>query len=149
MAETAGEAALEISRRYDVPPERVWAAWTDPQALSRWFGPGQEGCVTEALLEVRPQGRYSIAFRTPDGEQHRVSGRYEEVEPPSRLSFTWAWQSTPERVSFVTVRIEPDGDGTLMHFRHDRFFDQAARDNHRRGWTVTFAKLDSCMGVRV
>ena len=33
--------------------------------------------------------------------------------------------------------------GCELRFRHDRFFDQQARDNHERGWTGTFAKLDA------
>jgi uncharacterized protein YndB with AHSA1/START domain len=92
-------------------------------------------------MDVRPGGRYTIAFRTPDGEEHRVSGGYEEVDRPRKLSFSWAWQSTPERVSFVVVRFEPDGAGTRMAFRHERFFDRAARDNHERGWSATLPKL--------
>jgi uncharacterized protein YndB with AHSA1/START domain len=137
---TREEAVLEIERRWDAPPQRVWQAWTEPGALSRWFAPG--GTVTQAELDVRPGGRYTIAFRTPDGEDHRVSGAYEEVDEPRKLSFTWAWQSTPERVSFVTVRVEADGAGTRMSFRHERFFDQAARDNHARGWGLSLANLD-------
>lgn len=141
-AGTQEKPVLDIERHYDAPPERVWQAWTDPQALSRWFGPGDEHSVTQANVDVRPAGRYTIAFRTPDGEEHRVSGTYEKVVEHRKLSFTWAWQSTPERVSFVTVTFEADGNGTRMRFRHERFFDRAARDNHERGWTMTFAKLD-------
>jgi uncharacterized protein YndB with AHSA1/START domain len=133
MAETAGNTVLEITRQYEAAPERVWQAWTDPQALSRWFGPG---------------GRYTIAFNTPDGEAHRVSGEYTEVVPPRKLSFSWAWQSTPERVSFITIEMQPCGDGTTMRFRHERFFDETARNNHLRGWTATFAKLDALLGRR-
>lgn len=133
---------VEIERRYDAPPERVWQAWTDPRALSRWFGPGEPGSVTQADLDVRPGGRYTIAARGPDGQEHRVSGAYEEVDRPRKLSFSWAWQSTPDRVSFVTVRFEADGAGTHMALRHERFFDRAACHNHERGWTATFAKLD-------
>ncbi|MEJ6023348.1 SRPBCC family protein [Ramlibacter sp. PS4R-6] len=145
MAETQDKPVLEITRRYDAPPERVWQAWTDAQALTRWFGPGGTDSVTQADLDVRPGGRYTIAFRTPDGEEHRVSGVYEQVAAPRLLSFTWAWQSTPDRVSFVQVELVPDGGGTRMHFRHDRFFDRSARDNHERGWTATLAKLDALM----
>ena len=149
MAQAAAareENFLEIVRTYAAPPQRVWQAWTDPQALSSWFGPGEERSVTQADLDVRPGGRYTIAFRTPDGEENRVSGVYEEVVEPRVLSFSWAWQSTPDRVSFVRVELQPDGAGTRMVFRHDRFFDRTARDNHERGWTATLAKLDAWMG---
>jgi uncharacterized protein YndB with AHSA1/START domain len=134
---------LNITRHYPVAPEKVWRAWTDPKALSRWFGPGEPDSVTRAELDVRAGGRYLVAFRTPDGEQHQVSGDYQDVVENRRLSFTWAWQSTPERVSLVTIELRPTAQGCEMSFRHERFFDRQARDNHERGWTGTFAKLDA------
>ena len=133
---------LRITRRYPVPPETVWRAWTDPQALSAWFGPGEPHSVTLAQLDVRAGGAYRIRFRTPDGEEHEVSGRYEEVDAPQRLAFSWAWHSTPERVSHVCIELRSVPGGTELHFLHERFFDLQARDNHERGWTGTFAKLE-------
>ena len=134
---------LRLTRRYPLEREKVWRAWTDPQALSAWFGPGEPHSVTLAELDVRPGGAYRIRFRTPDGEEHEVGGRYEEVEAPRRLVFSWAWHSTPERVSRVSIELRPVPDGTELDFLHDRFFDHAARDNHERGWTGTLAKLDA------
>ena len=139
------QPVLRLQRRYPVACEKVWRAWTDPQALSAWFGPGEPNSVSLAEMDVRPGGRYRIRFATPDGEEHEVSGTYEEVEPPRRLVFSWAWRSTPERVSRVTVRIEPVPEGTALDFLHERFFDAAARDNHHRGWTATFEKLDALL----
>lgn len=134
---------LRITRRYGVDAAKVWRAWTEPQALSQWFGPGEPNSVTLAEIDLRPGGRYRIRFHTPDGEQHEVSGAYEEVEPLRRLVFSWAWRSTPERVSRVSIALRTVDGGTELDFRHERFFDQAARDNHLRGWTGTFDKLDA------
>ena len=142
QSSTQDRPSLNITRHYAVHPEKVWRAWTEPQALSRWFGPADTQAVTRAELDVRVGGAWRIAFRTTDGQEHGVSGVYQQVEPPRRLSFTWAWQSTPERVSLVTIELEPVDGGCELRFRHDRFFDQQARDNHQRGWTGTFAKLD-------
>lgn len=136
---------LRITRRYPAAPERVWRAWTDPQALSAWFGPGEPDSVLRADMDVRRGGSYRIRFRTPDGEEHEVAGEYQEVVPHERLVFTWAWQSTPDRVSLVTVELHPDGGGTRLDFRHERFFDRAAREGHAHGWTLTFEKLDAWM----
>ena len=72
--------------------EAVYAAWTDPEKIVKWFGP-DSGPVEHAELDVRVGGRYSIAFRTENGEQHHVSGVYREVVPNEKLSFTWAWRS--------------------------------------------------------
>lgn len=146
QSSTQDRPSLSIVRHYAVAPEKVWRAWTDPQALSRWFGPGEPNSVTRADVDVRSGGRYHIAFRTQDGEGHDVSGTYQEVVENRRLSFTWAWKSTPDRVSLVTLELRPTEKGTELDFRHDRFFDQQARDNHERGWTATFAKLDEFIG---
>ena len=134
---------LRLVRRYPVACEKVWRAWTDPQALSAWFGPGEPHSVLVAELDVRVGGRYRIRFRTQDGEQHEVGGKYEEVEPQRKLVFSWAWHTTPERVSRVTVEMKPDAEGTVLDLLHERFVDAEARANHERGWTGTFAKLDA------
>jgi uncharacterized protein YndB with AHSA1/START domain len=147
QSSTHDKPVLAIRRRYGVAPEKVWRAWTEPQALSRWFGPGEDNSVTRAELDVREGGRYHIAFRTPDGQEHDVSGVYQVVELHRKLSFTWAWKSTPDRVSLVTVEFTPDGPGCEMAFVHERFFDQQARDGHERGWTATLAKLDRILAT--
>jgi uncharacterized protein YndB with AHSA1/START domain len=135
--------SLTLKRRIKAPPAQVFAAWTDPEKIVRWFGPKETvaGSV-RAEIDVRPGGRYQIKFQTEDGERHRVGGIYREVIPGSRLVFTWAWQSTPERESIVTVTLVPDGDGTLLTLHQEQFFDQKARDGHERGWTGTLDKLE-------
>ncbi len=138
---------LRITRRYPVAPEKVWRAWTEPQALARWFGPADTDGPLDADIDLREGGAYSIAFRTRDGQSHRVGGTYLEVRPPRKLVFSWAWQSTPERVSRVTVELRPVPEGTELLFLHERFFDQAARDNHARGWGGSFEKLDRLFGT--
>ena len=62
--------------------------------------------------------------------------------PNARLVFSWAWHSTPERESQVTVSLSPDGDGTLLTLHHEQLFDQAARDGHERGWLGSLDKLE-------
>jgi len=99
--------------------------------------------VLRAEVDLRPGGPWRIRLRTPDGEEHEVGGVYETIEPGRRLVFSWAWHSTPERVSRVTVALRPVAGGTELAFLHERFFDAAARDNHGRGWHATFAKLDA------
>jgi uncharacterized protein YndB with AHSA1/START domain len=78
-----------------------------------------------------------------NGEYNEVGGVYREVVPNERLVFSWAWHSTPERDSLVTVSLKPDGDGTLLTLHHEQLFDQAARDGHERGWIGTLDKLEN------
>ena len=59
----------------------------------------------------------------------------------SALVFSWAWRSTPERESLVTVLIKPESGGSLLTLHQEKFFDEKARDNHRHGWTGWLDKL--------
>jgi uncharacterized protein YndB with AHSA1/START domain len=147
----SGESAklprLSIRRVYSVAPEKVWRAWTDPQALRRWFGPGEPGSVTSAELDVRLGGRYRIAFVAPDGVEHVAAGVYQEVVENRRLVFSWTRHGMPELESQVTIELRPVPGGTELSFLHDKFPDVAARDDHQGGWLPTFAKLDAFIGT--
>jgi uncharacterized protein YndB with AHSA1/START domain len=137
----ATKPSLALNRHYPVAPEKVWRAWTDAEAVKRWWGPGPGEPVSLAELDVRVGGRFRIVFRTEDGEEHDVGGVYREVVPNERLVFTWAWRSTPQRESLVTVALRPDGGGTSLTLTHEQFFDEEARDRHEFGWTGTLDKL--------
>ena len=132
---------LRLSRHFPVAPEKVWLAWTDPQALKHWFGP-DEGEVLSARTDVRVGGRFHIVFRTVDGEEHDVGGVYREVQPHRKLVFTWAWKSTPEREPLVTLTFRPADGGTEFNMLHEQFFDSAARDRHEYGWAGALGKLE-------
>jgi uncharacterized protein YndB with AHSA1/START domain len=145
-AAAAGLAAgpsLTLKRRLNAPPERVYAAWTDPQDLIRWFGPAmvKQGSV-RAEIDARVGGRYRISFDNDRGEHNVVAGTYRDLVPHSRVVFSWAWQSTPERESLVTVLLKPDGAGTQLTLHHEQLFDAAVRDAHEYGWTGTLDKLE-------
>jgi len=136
QAKLAQKPFLDLARSYPVAPEKVWRAWTDPQALKRWFGPGGPAGVSVAELDVRVGGRFRICFGGADGNEHEVQGTYKEVVPNRRLVFTWTWpRTTPERESVVTIVFEKTPQGTNLAFHHAGFFDEAARDGHNRGWT--------------
>jgi uncharacterized protein YndB with AHSA1/START domain len=101
----------------------------------QWFGPGsvEEGSV-KADIDLRVGGRYRISFKAK-GTYNEVGGVYREVVPNQRLVFSWAWHSTPERESLVTISMKPEGSGTLLTFLHEQFADTTARDNQSAdGW---------------
>ena len=132
-AESAERPSLTLKRRFNAAPEKIYAAWADPQKLVQWFGPGsvEEGSV-KADIDLRVGGRYRISFNTK-GTYNEVGGVYREVIPNQRLVFSWAWHSTPERESRVTILLKPEGAGTLLTLHHAQFFDEAARDGNEKG----------------
>jgi len=143
----AEKPSLTLSRRYPVAPEKVYRAWTDPKAVSRWWGPGPGEPVSLAELDVRVGGRFRIVFGGPDGKMHECAGTYKEVVPNKKLVFTWSWpNTTPERISVVTIEFRAAGKGTDLVFRHEQLFDEKVRDDHKRGWSGSLDKLEQFLG---
>lgn len=143
QAKLAEKPFLVLNRRFPVAPQKVWRAWTDPEAVKKWWGPGGNEPVSLAQLDVRVGGRFRIVFGGPEGKEHEVQGVYREVIPNRKLVFTWTWpRSTPERESLVTLVFRAAGGGTELVFRHEQLFDETVRDNHKRGWSESFIKLE-------
>jgi uncharacterized protein YndB with AHSA1/START domain len=146
MPDDAPLPFLTMTRRLKAAPAAVFAAWTDPGKLKRWWGPTTFTCPF-AELDVRPGGAWRTCMVSPEGEEHWVGGVYETVDPPSRLSFTWAWdQADGSRGHESLVEIEfadLGGGATELRFRHSRFQDGAARDSHNMGWTSSLDDLAS------
>ena len=75
-----------ISRMFDAPRELVFAAWSDPNHLRRWWGP--KGCtVGFCNMDFRPGGQLLYSLRMPDGQEMWGKFVYREILPPDRLVF--------------------------------------------------------------
>ena len=139
---------LMIRRSFDADMATLWRALTEPEAWMHWFGGGHATPIATSA-DLRRGGAWRIEMLGEDSaDRHIVEGEYLEVEPPRRVSFTWAWYSTPERVSRVTYALTPgESDGqTTLTLHHERFFDAGARDNHGRGWTHSLERLAAWLG---
>jgi uncharacterized protein YndB with AHSA1/START domain len=132
--------SLTLVKRIKAPVPRVWQAWTRPELMALWFGPHHTR-AEETETELRLGGRFRVALREENGLRHEVSGQYLEIEPERRLVFDWAWTSTPERVSRVTVVLREVAEGTEVTLTHDRFADADTATRHTRGWTESLERL--------
>ena len=57
-----------VSRVLDAPRALVWKAWTDPEHLTRWWGP-KGLTVKVARLDLRPGGVFHYGMHSPDGQE--------------------------------------------------------------------------------
>jgi uncharacterized protein YndB with AHSA1/START domain len=142
MATAKEKPSLTIVRKFKAAPEKVWRALTRPEALNQWFAPSGDFKIPVAETDVRVGGRYHVIMKSPDGEEHDVSGVYREVVENRKLAFTWAWKSTSERESLVTFELRAADGGTELTLRHEQFFDEEARDKHQQGWNGCLAQLE-------
>lgn len=106
------------------------------------MGPTDDFKVLVAETDLKIGGGYHIDMRSPDGEMHNVGGVYREVVPNSKLVYTWAWKTTPERESLVTIGLRAVDGGTELTLTHEQFFDAEARDRHNQGWQGCLARLE-------
>lgn len=146
MVAVSEKPSLTIIRKLKAAPEKVWRALTQPAALKQWMAPDDAYRIPVAETDLRVGGRYHLIMRSPDGQEHDVSGIYRIIEPNRRLAYTWAWKSTPERESLVTIDLRAAGNGTELTLRHEQFADAEARDHHEKGWTGCLARLEKIMG---
>lgn len=111
--------------------------------MTRWWGVADSPKPTVAETDLRVGGRFRVQFWGANDEHHSVSGTYREVVPNRKLSFSWAWQSTPERESLVTIELNPLTDGTMLTLTHEQFFDEKARDDHSVGWNMMLDRMEA------
>ena len=128
-------ADLELRRGLSVPVERVWRAFTDPEALAGWFWPRR--FQTLVTSDLRVGGRYRI-----DGSAGglAVSGEYLELEAPRRLRFGWQWDGHWEMTE-VNLALRASGHATVLRLRHAGFSDDSTRDQHDLGWSDCLERL--------
>jgi uncharacterized protein YndB with AHSA1/START domain len=141
---------VQVRRLFSAPRERVFRAWTELEALNHWMCRDVESHEVRFLqLDVRPNGRYEIEVKTPEGITYIGGGVYRDVKPPERLSFTWLWKSVTEKPdaniqaedSLVTVEFFEHGDSTEVVLTHEMLTTEESRKSHKKGWEGCFDKL--------
>jgi uncharacterized protein YndB with AHSA1/START domain len=105
--------AVMMKRRFDAPRRLVFEAMTRPEHVKRWYGlHGTTVPVCE--IDLRVGGAYRIVNRDPQGNEYGFKGVYREIDPPSRVVYTWIFEPMPDKVSVVTDEYEErDGKTTL------------------------------------
>jgi uncharacterized protein YndB with AHSA1/START domain len=136
------EHVLRMEREFKAPPERVFAAFTDPKQFAQWWGPEGAHCPV-CEIDLRVGGKWRTCMRGDQGE-HWVSGVYREIVPPRRLAFTWAWEKDGVRghETIVEIEFKPAGRNTRIVLNHRGFESAQSRDMHTQGWTSCLACLD-------
>ena len=133
---------LTISRVIRAPRQKVFSAWTTPELLTKWWGPGHVTCP-EAHVDLREGGGYRLANLEADGSIVWISGRFERVRAPEELVYTWKVSIIPGEATLVRVKFLPHPDGTELVLVHERFAAEALRDMHLQGWGGCLDKLEA------
>ena len=146
----AGSLSLIVRRVIPAPRDAVFAAWTDPELLARWWGP-RGVRLAAAEIDLRPGGRYRLANEYQDGSVLWITGVFEVIEHPSRISYTWAHEPVDDDTEHtrVTVRFEDHDQGTEVIVVHHGFGSQRSQQAHREGWADCLNALVTGHGASV
>jgi uncharacterized protein YndB with AHSA1/START domain len=136
------ENTLRLKRTFAATRDKVFRAWTEPEALKKWLAPSDDHSTPDAEVELRVGGRYRIDIKDPAGKLFRVGGRFQEVRPPEKLVYTWAWEGDADiGETLVTVEFRDLGKSTEVVLTHELFPDEKALKNHEWGWNGAFDRL--------
>lgn len=139
-------ASVRIVDVFDAPRDVVFAAWTDPELLKQWWGPGCFETVF-AEIDLRPGGRYELLL---EPGSMRLVGQFREVTPPRRLVYTWRWvEGVPDtRESLVTVEFREHGVRTEVVLVHDNFVGPGPVEMYDEGWRSGLDKLRALLQAK-
>lgn len=113
------EHTVAVTRIFDAPRERVFAAWTRAEQLAHWFGPKGFG-VHSCEVDSRPGGVFRLCLRSPEGVDYWVRGTYQEVVAPERLvvrCFADDAKGVQRLEETITVHLAAEGDRTRLTLR--------------------------------
>jgi uncharacterized protein YndB with AHSA1/START domain len=139
------ELELTVSHKISAPREKVFNAWISPDMLGQFMRGKKEHRVARAETDPVKGGRFLIVMATADKEIPHA-GTYLEVNPHSRLAFTWGSPYSPDD-SVVTIDFsEIDRNTTEVTLKQVKFLSEEAREGHRDGWTAILGQLGEIIG---
>ncbi len=146
----ADQPVIILTREFDAPRELVYALYTQPQHVKRWWGP-RYITLSACEMDVRPGGEWRYVFSKGDAPGMTFKGVYREVVPPERLVYTFIFDvdQIRDHPATVTITFEDRAGRTKLTqtVRHDTF---ESRDGHLHsgmdsGAKETFDRLEELL----
>ena len=148
IVERTSDRELNVTRTFDAPAHIVFDAWTKPELLRRWWAPKSFGVsLFECEQDVRVGGAYRFAFGRDPKNPEVFSGRYLEVDPPSRLVLTQLYERMSDVGDAVVTATFEESQGRTRLTLHQLFpskeaLEGALASRMELGMRVTLDQLD-------
>lgn len=134
------ERTIQTSVTVEAPPEVVFRALTEPDALEHWL-------ATKVESDANTGGRFRYEFEFDDPAQNNVQeGQYIVVDAPTRLSLPWTFGFSPKQTT-VEYALRPENGATRVDFTHSGFEEgdpwDGVYERFTGGWQMFLASLKS------
>jgi uncharacterized protein YndB with AHSA1/START domain len=140
-----------ITRQLSAPRKLVWQAWTDPEQLTRWFGPrGLHSPLASITADVREGGSWTITMiHDGDGTEYPQTFTYREVVEPERLVFSAVVSGGIHSESaLISVTLAATSTGTELTFTVAGLPDDDSSSGLEEGWSSSFERLTEVVEAR-
>lgn len=135
---SAKHSTIVLERTYDAAPARVFAAWSDPQALLRWGSPGEGWEQTFEAFDFRVGGGELSKFGPAGGPVYVNRTRYEDIVPDQRIVSSGQMTEGDKSlfIGILTVEFNAAGKGCRMVMTEQGVFldGHDKPENHEAGW---------------
>ena len=143
---TTEELTLRMERTYRAPAQAVFDAWTSEEVMRRWWHVGHDWETPEATVDLRIGGAVRVVMRDPHKDaEYGGGGVYTEIDPPTRLAFTWIWDRDPSREQLIEIDLEESDGVTTLRFTHSNLWNKEAVRDHEDGWGKVFDNLERAL----
>ena len=109
-------ASFTLERKLNVPPSRVFHAFSDYSSKKKWFGGPPEWTQGESSLDFREGGRETDVGGPEGGFVSTMYATYHDIVQDERIVYSYEMLLDGQRmsVSLSSLEFEPDGDGTKL-----------------------------------
>lgn len=112
-----------MSRVFNAGPEALWKAHTDPEMISKWWGPRDTTTYVDKM-EVKEGGSWRFIHKDREGNQTAFFGIFEQLKEPEEITWTFNYEPLSLGHELVeTVKFEETEDGqtkvsTVSHYKN-------------------------------
>lgn len=135
-------STVRLHRVFMAPPEKVYRAFLEPDAIASWLPPYGFLCTVHEL-EAKVGGRHRMSFRNfTTGNGHSFGGEYLELIPGERLVYTDRFDAgaLPGEMT-ITVTLKAVASGTEIGIEQAGIPDMIPPDSCYLGWQDSLQKL--------
>ncbi len=140
-------ATIVVERTYNASPARVFAAWSDKDALLRWGNPGETWFMAYDHFDFRVGGGDVCRFGPRGAETYTNRNTYQDIVQDERIVSAGTMDRDGTRIfsGLMTVEFKPSGKGChLVMTEQAAFLDGGdVPENHHAGWSEMLANLDN------
>lgn len=132
---------LHLTEHFPVSVTELYHAFTDTNALGAWWRP-MEDDLAGIVMELHPGGNLHYTFNK---QAFEVTGQYQEVEPDTRLVFSWNWtfvsDDTADEHFTLQLNFGNAAEGSVLDIVQEGFKHSDERQAHEEGWKIGLHQL--------